>query len=327
MGQKTKIDWCDSSWNPVTGCRHDCAYCYARGIARRFGGKHTENGELHVLDLPMHRTEEMGDGMQRVGPINPYPFGFEPTLHRYALKKPQGWKKPRSIFVCSMADLFGEWVPDEWIDEVIRSTQKARQHRYLFLTKNPERYDEWLERFEESRIQGLDEIQNCWFGASASNNEQLERANRTRAMWLSIEPIRERIETDEDQFMEFIQTPSGEVERPRWSWVVIGAETGNSRDKVRPEKEWIDAIVEECDFYGTPVFMKESLREIMGADFRQEYPWATEQAKNCGLCKWLSDDYTMVCCNGDSPHRGDFVSGTDSCQHWEKQDGPRQEID
>lgn len=173
-----------------------------------------------------------------------------------------------------MGELFGEWVPDEWIDEVIKATQEAPQHRYLFLTKNPGRYADWLERFETGQIEGLDKVENCWFGASASNNAELERANRSRAVWVSIEPIRERIETDEDQFMSFYYTPAGEAETKRWEWVVIGAETGNSKNKVKPEKEWIDAIAECCKFYGTPVFMKESLRELMGEDFRQEFPWS-----------------------------------------------------
>ena len=185
--------------------------------------------------------------------------------------EPQRWKKPRNIFVCSMADLFGEWVPDEWIDDVIKATQRALHHRYLFLTKNPERYGEWLERFEEGRISELDEVENCWFGASASNNAELERANRSRAQWVSIEPIRERIETDEDQFMEF--NPYTGSELKRWEWVVIGAETGNSKNKVAPKREWIDDIVDACEDYGTPVFMKESLRTLMGDDFRQEFPW------------------------------------------------------
>lgn len=263
MGRKTKIDWCDSSWNPVTGCLHGCEYCYARRIATRFGGL-APDSECHELDELNRDTR---------GNADVYPFGFAPTLHRYRLDEPQKWKKPRTIFVCSMADLFGDWVPDEWIDDVIRATQKATQHRYLFLTKNPDRHDEWLERFEEGRVTGLDTIENCWFGTSATNNEQLERANRTRAMWLSIEPIREKIYTDEDQFMEFVQTPNGEYERRRWEWVVIGAETGNSKHKVIPKKAWIDDIVHECEYYGTPVFMKESLRELMGDDFKQEFPW------------------------------------------------------
>lgn len=277
---KTKIDWCDSSWNPVTGCFHDCEYCYARKMATRFAGfQPEENPDDYkfrrggtIVELDGMQARKRKDG--KIVPA-PYPFGFTPTLHRYKLDEPQYWNSPKNIFVCSMADLFGDWVPNDWIDDVIRATQRALQHRYLFLTKNPERYDDWLFGFEEGGISGLDDIQNCWFGASASNNEELERANRSRAIWISIEPIREHIDTDEDQFMEFYPTPGGEAEGKRWMWVVIGAETGNSKNKVTPKKEWIDEIVSVCDSYGTPIFMKESLRGIMGEDFRQEWPWET----------------------------------------------------
>ena len=282
MGIKTKIDWADATWNPVTGCLHGCEYCYARRIAERFRPEYvsgmygTNESEVssrtnYELKEPMRRCRYESDGVKLLYEKTAYPFGFVPTFHRYRLEEPQRWKKPRNIFVCSMADLFGEWVPDEWIDDVIKATQRALQHRYLFLTKNPERYGEWLERFEEGRISELDELENCWFGASASNNAELERANRSRAQWVSIEPIRERIETDEDQFMEF--NPYTGSERKRWAWVVIGAETGNSKNKVAPKREWIDDIATACADYGTPVFMKESLRELMGDNFRQEFPW------------------------------------------------------
>ncbi|MFR1061782.1 MAG: DUF5131 family protein [Enterocloster sp.] len=59
-----------------------------------------------------------------------------PTFHKYRLNEYQN-KKSRNIFVCSMADLFGEWVPDEWIEEVFEACDNAPQHNYLFLTKNP----------------------------------------------------------------------------------------------------------------------------------------------------------------------------------------------
>ena len=278
---KTKIDWCDSTWNPVTGCFHDCEYCYARKIANRFalpyapslGDPGMEGAAKWDSDEGMDTMLELEKPYKRDGRTCMYPMGFYPTFHRYRLDVPKRWSEPRTIFVCSMADLFGEWVPDEWIDDVIRATQKAYWHRYLFLTKNPERYDHWLSRFEENKIPGLGAVQGYWFGASASNNEELERANRSQAIWLSVEPIREHIYTDEDQFMEFCPTPGGEVEGKRWMWVVIGAETGNSKNKVTPKKEWIDEIAQVCAEYRTPVFMKESLREIMGGDFRQEWPW------------------------------------------------------
>lgn len=269
MGKTTKIDWCDSTWNPATGCLHGCEYCYAKRIAERFGGCPSD-GKLHEYDSIQKISYLRDDGTWSQWQKCIYPFSFAPTLHRYRLDEPRRWKEPRNIFVCSMAELFGEWVPDAWIDDVIRATQKALQHRYLFLTKNPERYGEWLERFETGGIDGLDEVANCWFGASASSNAELERANRSMATWISIEPIREQIGTDEGQFMEF--EPYTAIERRRWDWVVVGAETGNSKSKVIPEKEWIDKIVDVCKFYGTPVFMKESLRKLMGSEFRQEFP-------------------------------------------------------
>ena len=282
MGYKSRVDWCDSTWSPVTGCLHGCEYCYARRIAERFRPEYvsgmygTNESEVssrtnYELKEPMRRCRYESDGVKLLYEKTAYPFGFVPTFHRYRLEEPQRWKKPRNIFVCSMADLFGEWVPDTWIDDVIRATQKALQHRYLFLTKNPERYGNWLERFEEGRISGLDEVADCWFGASVSNNAEMERANRSRAMWISIEPIREQIETDEDQFMQF--EPYTGAEQRRWKWVVIGAETGNSKNKVVPQRGWIEDIAKVCADFGTPVFMKESLRELMGDDFRQEFPW------------------------------------------------------
>lgn len=86
----TKIEWCDATWNPVTGCLHGCEYCYARKIANRFGRE--------VLD----RAEESKNGLHCVYnkvECNPYPYLFEPTLHRYRLDEPQRKTKPRTIFV------------------------------------------------------------------------------------------------------------------------------------------------------------------------------------------------------------------------------------
>ena len=144
MGDKTKIDWADASWNPVTGCLHDCEYCYARKIANRFGGRiaadddsfhsiHPMTGgcSLSVVEEQQYRMTNDGDVA-----VAPYPFGFTPTFHRYRLDIPARWTKPRNIFVCSMADLFGVWVPEEWILEVMEACVKAPQHRYMFLTKN-----------------------------------------------------------------------------------------------------------------------------------------------------------------------------------------------
>ncbi len=249
MADKTKIDWCDASWNPVTGCFHGCEYCYARRMAHRYAGSLNSDGGLHVLDKPYRGN---------IGPIlfkvEPYPYDFDPTFHRYRLDIPSRWQRPRTIFVCSMADLFGDWVPDEWIQEVFDACRKAPQHRYLFLTKNPDRY---LKLNDSCK---LPSDKNFWYGSSVTVPEDRCFASPIHNTFLSIEPILSEFEnTNNLQFF--------------LNWVIIGAETGNRKNKVIPEAKWIARITETCDFYDIPVFMKSSIKDLMEEDFRQEYPW------------------------------------------------------
>lgn len=262
MGKKTKIDWADATWNPVTGCLHDCEYCYARRIAERFGGFDLERvgGEYsfedgkYILDFPLCKKTKHGKTQ-----VAPYPFGFLPTFHRYKLDEPQRWKKPRTIFVCSMADLFGEWVPDEWIREIVEACDAAPQHRYLFLTKNPARYMYLI-------ANGIipENQPNFWFGSTVTIPEMeffwCDEANT----FVSIEPI---LAPFEDLTDEGIRPAS------KTDWIIVGAETGNRKSKVIPQKSWVDEIVGVAKETGTPVFMKDSLHELMGSDFKQEFPW------------------------------------------------------
>ena len=277
MGQTTKIDWCDATWNPVTGCLHGCEYCYARRIAERFGGyicgNHFKNAgtdgadiwelsePMFLPDLPNTPEEKQGQGRKA-----PYPFGFAPTFRRYKLDEPQHWKKPRTIFVCSTADLFGDWVPDKWIQKVFKACDKAPQHRYLFLTKNPKRYREIHELLPvRPRPPHIAEL---WFGASYTGESYFlhPRIYVFANQFASVEPL----------LNDPSNTDCYALARCN-DWVIIGAETGNRKDKIVPERSWIDKIVAECDKYETPVFMKESLRELMGEAFRQEFPWEVEQ--------------------------------------------------
>ena len=243
---KTKIDWCDSTWNPVTGCLHGCEYCYARGIAHRFdGGKKLKYGARTILDEPV-----IIDGNKSA-----YPFGFTPTFHRYRLNDYIG-KKGRNIFVCSMADLFGDWVPDIWIDEVFAACEKAQQHNYLFLTKNAERYCE-LEC-------GLPDGDNMWYGTSVTKESEVSRFNLLPAFhktFVSIEPI-----------LQDLNIKNYNVMFSQIGWVIIGAETGRRKDKVVPKREWIEQIVEDCRKFDIPLFMKSSLADIWGEPLIQEFP-------------------------------------------------------
>lgn len=278
--QKTKIDWCDMSWNPVTGCLHGCEYCYARKIANRFTRRTgdginpsaycipnvgyirdtkiekevTKNKHLHVIKLPMYDERIIREGEYNYH-YDPYPYGFEPTFHKYRLDEPQKVKKPQNIFVCSMADLFGDWVPDEWIKAVFETCEKVPQHRYLFLTKNPERY---MNLYNKGLLLTK---RNYWYGSTLTTLKDRYYYNSEVNIFLSIEPILRPIDLFAHNMIKFVD------------WVIVGAETGNRKGKVVPEKEWIMTIKEQCKEAGVPLFMKESLRELIGQDFIQEFPW------------------------------------------------------
>lgn len=189
------------------------------------------------------------------GRTAPYPFEFDPTFHHYKLDEPKSWKKPRTIFVCSMADLFGGWVPDEWIEQVFEACEAAPQHRYLFLAKNPKRY---VDLYGNGILRVRDSF---WYGSTITGaNEPFffsRMPDDNPHTFCSIEPIIEPVGTMQ--------------EMP--DWVIVGAETGNRKGKVAPCKEWIDEIAAECKRRGKPLFMKDSLHDLMGDDFKQEFPW------------------------------------------------------
>lgn len=291
MGAKTKIDWCNSTWNPVTGCLHGCEYCYARRIAERFSTEHKNpRPYIPVSDVPTRRVRTKPE---------PYPYGFKPTFHRYRLDQPSKWSEPRTIFVCSMADLFGDWVPDEWIKEVFQACEDASWHRYLFLTKNPRRFEQingWNHQYDNEYAKD-----NMWFGTTITRQIDIHRISSlpygNAHTFLSIEPILERIDLDRYlpspdtrwecsycghyantyanncEFCGGIGGYTGSFRKQPVNWMIIGAESGNRRNRVIPQRSWIDEIVRVCNERRIPVFMKESLRKLMGDDFRQEFPW------------------------------------------------------
>lgn len=296
--RRTKIPWCDATWNPVTGCRHGCRYCYARDVARRFSGDVRENltrakkysEGLFVLDEPFRDA---------AGRHCAYPFGFAPTFHRHHLGDVLRMSG-RNVFVGSMCDLFGEWVPEEWITEIFERCLLAPQHNYLFLTKNPNRYVE----LDEKGL--LPEGNNFWFGTTVTKPTVRYFYNDYRNTFLSIEPLLEDF---------------GECGNVNADWVIIGAETGNHSGKVVPEKHWIDGIVRSCDEACVPVFMKDSLLPIVGEDnMRRDLPdslridrtKAAVQGKcmSCGKAALKKD---MVTINGKKGREGKSLTIGQMC--------------
>lgn len=271
---KTKIDWCDYSWNPVTGCRHGCSYCYAQRIADRFKPQACERpaiepveylphgSGLYCIDTPSQVVDQ--DGRRLRG--TPYPKGFEPTFHEYTLDFPQRLEKPSKIFVSSMGDLFGEWVPDGWIERTFEAAEKAPQHTYLFLTKNPSRY------LEMALAKRLPERENFWYGTTIVAPENPFFFARGYKTFLSIEPMLEPFPRESESGMNpFYMTSIG--------WVIIGAMTGPGSKRQQPERQWVENVVNAAADARIPVFMKGSLRPIWGEALVQMYP--------AGMPEWI----------------------------------------
>jgi protein gp37 len=159
--KKSKIEWTESTWNPVTGCTKmstGCINCYAERMALR----------LKAMGQPNYRN------------------GFEVTCHRHALDLPLQWKKPQMVFVNSMSDLFHKDVPDEFIFDIFSIMRKTKQHQYQILTKRAERL--------ASLSPDLPWQQNIWMGVtveSADYKDRLDYLKYTGAniKFLSFEPL------------------------------------------------------------------------------------------------------------------------------------------
>jgi protein gp37 len=253
---KTKIEWCDATFNPLTGCLHRCPYCYAEVIAHRFDGKCPAQidfcGTYHGEPLYHLLTNNLGA----------YPYGFKPTFHEYRLSQLEQLKKPRTIFVCSMADMFGEWVPDEWIEKIFKACEKSPQHRYLFLTKNPAR---GLKLSDE--LQGKFYNKNFWFGATITGKGEHHDIFQGKNTFVSFEPLQE-LPINYENFI------------PNVKWIIIGAESGNRKEKVIPKRSWIFELCEVAEENHIPVFMKNSLVPIIGEkNMLRQFPWGEQDGE------------------------------------------------
>src|SRR5271169_1957577 len=144
---KTNIEWCTMSWNPVTGCFHLCrkTYCYntikSTSPLNRFGARYADQNGVMLREPDWQNRETGKCHLAKQGEI--YPFGYDPTFYRHRLVEPEKMKAPQRIFVVDTGDLFGAWVPQEWITDVIDVTTRCPQHTFILLTKNPARYLEF----------------------------------------------------------------------------------------------------------------------------------------------------------------------------------------
>ena len=296
---KSKIEWCDMSWNVVTGCLHGCAYCYARRIAERFGlafSPRLDEVDGYKYDSPegMDTMLELNKPYCKNGRIQPYPMAFLPTFHGYRLDEPSKKTKHQKIFVSSMGDLFGKWVPMEWIKRVWKACEAAPQHTYIFLTKNPQKYGQLN---GELYNYNWNAPSNWWFGITVTCQDDLNRLRHLpygpAKTFISIEPMKGEIDLSfylpkkttrckcsycghhADYFSLHCQHCgkeggySGSFRRNPINWVIIGAQTGPGA--VRPNPEWISKTIGQCRSAGVPLFVKDNckwpevIREFPGA--------------------------------------------------------------
>lgn len=208
----TKIEWTDRTWNPVTGCSKlsaGCAHCYAETMA--------------------NRLKAMG--------VAKYANGFIPTIHEDSLDEPIKWKRPHTIFVCSMADLFHESVPFAFIDRVMNTIRNTKQHRYQILTKRPSRMAEYFSH--------ADIPENAWLGVTVESVDAKQRIDTLRTIptsfrFLSCEPLVEDL---------------GELDLTGIDWVIVGGESGTQARPMKPE--WVRSIMCQAEKQNAAFFFKQ----------------------------------------------------------------------
>lgn len=208
----TKIEWTDKTWNPITGCTKfsaGCQNCYAEVMARRL--------------------QAMGQ--------EKYKKGFTLTLHEDSLQEPMLWKKPHTIFVCSMSDLFHKDVSFDFIDKVMNIIKQTPHHRYQILTKRAERMKEYFSNRENPK--------NVWLGVTVENKMSKSRIDVLRTLnapirFLSCEPLLEDL---------------GVIDLGNIDWVIVGGESGRC---ARPMlEEWVLSIKKQCEKQETAFFFKQ----------------------------------------------------------------------
>jgi protein gp37 len=212
MATNSAIEWTESTWNPVTGCTKvspGCMHCYAERMAKR---------------------------LQAMGQAN-YANGFKVTMHDHAVELPLAWKKPRTIFVNSMSDLFHQAIPLAFIQRVFDVMRRADWHQYQLLTKRSERLLE---------LDGqLEWLPNIWMGVSVENRSYSYRIDHLRqthahTKFLSLEPL---------------LGPLPELDLTGIDWAIVGGESGPG---ARPMKaEWVTDIRDQCQVAEVPFFFKQ----------------------------------------------------------------------
>jgi protein gp37 len=279
MGDRSKIEWTDATWNPIrahnvkTGkvgwhCEHvseGCRNCYAERMNFRLGTGlpykpgHVANGEVELF------------------------------LDEEVLAAPLRWRKPRMIFVCSMSDVFGDFVRDEWIDGIFAVMALCPQHTFQVLTKRPLRMREYLTRIDQEPQQEtvrrmaaampphpwppfkeiVFPLANVWLGVSVEDQKTADAripdllATPAAVRFVSYEPALEAVDfsrwlpiAPRGQGWERVKCEAAYGEkRPRIDWIIAGGESGPNARPANPN--WFRSVKAQCQAAGCAFFMKQ----------------------------------------------------------------------
>lgn len=208
----SNIEWTEVTWNPTTGCNKistGCLFCYAETMSKRLNA--------------------MG--------IDKYKNGFKLSIHPEALMAPYEWKKPKTVFVNSMSDLFHSSVTIDFIKSVFEVMNKTPHHTYQILTKRSERL--------QSLAHLLNWTDNIWMGVSVENEHVSNRIlhliqTPAKVKFLSCEPL---------------IGPLYSLHLDNIDWVIVGGESGPRARMIK--KEWVEVIKDQCEIHNVPFFFKQ----------------------------------------------------------------------
>lgn len=210
---QSSIEWTEMTWNPTTGCDKisaGCKFCYAEVMTKR---------------LKAMGQEKYADGFKVI------------RTHDSELSRPFSWKKPKTVFVNSMSDMFHKNVPLSFIQKVFDTMNRCPQHTFQVLTKRAE----LLETYSSSLIWS----NNIWMGVSVEDYRVRHRIDHLRRSdakikFLSLEPL---------------IGPLPNLDLTGIDWVIVGGESGR---KPRPMREsWVEDIRIQCQKAGVAFFFKQ----------------------------------------------------------------------
>lgn len=243
---KTKIEYCDYSWSPITGCTMGCKYCYARRMTKRF---------------------------EKI-----WGYDFKPRFHPERLVKHDNWKPGDRVFVCDMGDWLDDKVERSWVEQILRVIADNPKVTFLMLTKQPQNFDDKVHGFCEEypcrELGGGDYLPNLWHGTTVTC--QADADNRIPELlkavaakyWISVEPMRGDVRVagyfkecsyptwQPDLCLSWAQNGGcSKCPEPGLDWVVCGGMSGHGAVPMHPD--WARGLRDQCKEAGVPFFLKQ----------------------------------------------------------------------